>query len=183
MGINTYSQVDTFVGKDTISKHGRFNADFGCGYGLNYAGFLGAKLQYAPISRFAIFGSGGFSVYSLGWQLGITGYIIPKTPDNPVRVYCSVMYGTIAVYEVQKKDANNKSYYGITPVVGLEVRLGKKRKHGFNVDVMFPFPTGSFQYDYDNVGGNWYTYSLIGGVYGKGTSPITLSIGYHFEMR
>lgn len=177
-----WSQEDTLRIQKIKPAESRFNADFGLGYGLAYAGFLGAQLQYTPIENFGFFASGGYCVFTLGWQLGIVGYLIPKEPSHPVRAYLSIKYGTIAAKEVHGNDKKNKSYYGITPGIGLEVRFGKTRKHGFNIDIMFPFPVGQFKEDFDKFGGNWFSYNYLSGINGKSATPMTPSIGYHFEM-
>ncbi|NQU34103.1 MAG: hypothetical protein HQ521_12790 [Bacteroidetes bacterium] len=173
--------MQLFSQNDTIVKPDRFKADFGVGYGIAYAGFMGAKLQYSPIKNFAIFGSGGFFAITLGWQLGVIGYIIPKTKSKPVRVYCTAMYGTIAAVEKGYK-VNNLSYHGTTLGAGLEVRFGKPRKHGFNFDILFPIIPENFKEDVDNFFTQWYTYSFIELRGRKNPSPVTISIGYHFEM-
>lgn len=70
--------------------------DIGLGLGINYGGLLGAQVQYIPTNHFGIMGSAGYYLAGFGWQVGGIGYIMPKIPSKPFRVYGTVMYGTNA---------------------------------------------------------------------------------------
>lgn len=174
--LQTFSQEDqkeVNIGFDSQYKY-----DFGVGYGLNYGGYIGAQMQYIPVKHIALFGSAGFYVVELGWQVGLSGYLIPKESSKPIRVYGTIMYGTNAAISRRVGSELNRTYLGITYGGGLEMRFGEIRKHGLNIDIFFPIRSDDFSTDLDKLK------SSVGNQFEvQDPLPFTISIGYHFEMK
>ncbi|MFA5418760.1 MAG: hypothetical protein WC341_09900, partial [Bacteroidales bacterium] len=78
----------------------RQQIDIGLGLGIEYGGFLGAQVEYMPISHLGVFASGGFYLVGAGWELGAKAYIMPKITEKHFRVYVTGMYGTNAAIMV-----------------------------------------------------------------------------------
>ncbi len=152
-------------------------ADLGVGIGLNYGGFMGAQIQYVPLNHLAIFGSAGFYLVGFGWQIGAIGYLMPKVPSKKFRVYGTAMYGTNVAIAVSNADEYNKIYLGPTIGAGLEMRFGKSKRNGINIDLFYPIRSDEYEQDWTKIKNDPlmtdYTEPL----------PITISVGYHYEIR
>lgn len=149
--------------------------DIGFGFGTDYGGLVGAKVVYSPIKYLAIFASGGYYLIGLGWEAGVTGYVLPRTTQRVFRPYAKVMYGANRVIEVDGASQYNKIYSGFTPGIGIEFRFGKIKKHGMNLDVNYPISSSKFKEDYDSLKHN--PLIDIGPI-----QPVTISFGYHFVL-
>ncbi len=151
-------------------------ADFGAGVGLNYGGLMGVQLQYVPAKHLGLFGSAGYYIVGFGWQVGAMGYITPKVPSKPFRVYGTLMYGTNAAIYVEGTDIYNKIYNGISIGGGVEMRFGNSKRNGINLDLFYPIRSDDFESDLNMLKHNNridITEPL----------PVTFSVGYHYEIR
>ena len=88
------------------------------------------------------------------------------------------MYGTNAAVFVGPSSKYNKTFLGPTFGVGFEMRLGKTKKHGFNIDILFPIRSDKF-YDYQDKHPN----DVVRVIEFQEPILTTISIGYHFEMK
>jgi len=166
------------IRSDSIYRKYEFHnsTDIGFGLGLDYGGILGIKAGYSPINHLNIFIAGGLQLSGFGWQVGAMGYIMPKTTKNFIRPLFKVMYGVNASIYVDGTDEYNKLYQGFTIGSGSEFRFGKKKKHGFNVELSYPFRTKEFDDDMDNLRNNPMIENF------QEASPISISMGYHMEF-
>ncbi|NQT78151.1 MAG: hypothetical protein HQ565_10580 [Bacteroidetes bacterium] len=149
--------------------------DLGFGIGLDYGGLIGAKATFIPIKYLGIFVSAGYHLVSFGWQIGVTGYFLPKTNMKKIRPYAKVMYGSNRVIIVEGASQHNKNYIGLTPGVGLEFRFGAQASHGLNIDLNFPIGSSEFKDDFDALDKNPM-------IEITNPLPIAISLGYHFEF-
>ncbi len=150
--------------------------DVGVGFGMDYGGIIGVQLTYVPIKYAGVIASAGYYVVDLGWQIGIKGFILPKTNLKKVRPTVKFMYGTNRLIIVDGASQYNKSYLGFTPGAGVEFRFGAKKTHGLNLDINVPINSSEFNNDYQE---------LIDDPAIDVTappSPIAISVGYHFEF-
>ena len=178
--LNSYSQEqktyqNLSTNADDYDFHSQF--DFGAGVGLNYGGFMGVQVQYVALDHFGIFGSAGYYLAGFGWQIGITGYIMPKIPSKPFRVYGTLMVGTNAAIAVSNSSSYNNIYFGPTIGGGIEMRFGKSKRNGLNIDLFFPFRSEEYQSDWDHVKNDPRITDI------QEPLPVTISVGYHFEIR
>lgn len=150
-----------------------FDLGFGCG--LDYGGLIGAKATFIPVKYIGIFASGGYHLVSFGWQIGVTGYFLPKTNVKKIRPYAKVMYGSNRVIIVKGASQHDKNYIGLTPGVGLEFRFGATASHGLNFDLNFPIGSSEFKDDFDALKNDPQ-------IEITDPFPITISFGYHFEF-
>lgn len=155
----------------------RSQVDMGVGLGLNYGGFMGAQVQYVALDYLGIFGSAGYYLVGFGWQFGLTGYIMPKLPSKPFRVYGTLMYGTNAAIVVDNSSNYNNIYLGPTIGAGLEMRFGKSKRNGLNIDLFVPIRSEEYQSDLNNVKNNPSITDI------QEPLPVTISVGYHFEIK
>ena len=149
--------------------------DVGFGFGLDYGGFFGAKGTFVPVKYLGLFVSAGYHLIAFGWQLGVTGFILPKNNIKKVRPYGKVMFGSNRVIIVQGASSYNKNYIGFTPGAGVEFRFGSRTSHGLNVDLNFPVSSSEFRKDLDELKNN-------PAIDISNPAPIAISIGYHFEF-
>ncbi len=162
------------VQKPEIVELKRF-FDIGFGFGLDYGGMMGVKGTFVPIKHLGIFISAGYYIVSFGWQVGATGYILPKTNLKKIRPYGKIFFGTNRAIFVQGASQYNKSYMGLTPGAGVEFRFGAKASHGLNVDLNFPLSSAEFRKDLDDLKNN-------PAIDISNPSPVAISFGYHFEF-
>ena len=149
--------------------------DIGFGFGLDYGGLIGAKATFIPIKYLGIFASGGYHLVSFGWQIGVTGYILPKTNVKKIRPYVKIMYGSNRVIIVEGASGYDMNYIGFTPGIGIEIRFGAKASHGLNADLNFPIGSSEFNDDFDELKNN-------PSITTSDPLPIAISFGYHFEF-
>ena len=148
--------------------------DLGVGLGCDYSG-LGIKLSYLPIPHFSLFASGGYAMFELAWNLGVSYHILPKTSDHFIRPHIKAMYGYNEIIYLLDAKEYNETYYGFTPGVGIEFRFRESRNHGFDVDLNFPFRSDEFKNDFEELDEN-------PDVDIKEPWPVAFAIGYHFEF-
>lgn len=149
--------------------------DIGFGFGLDYGGLIGVKATFIPIKHLGVFVSAGYHLVSFGWQIGATGYILPKTNLKKIRPYAKAMFGSNRAIFVEGDSDRSKNYLGFTPGVGVEFRFGIKASHGLNVDLNFPISSSVFKDDFDDLK-NDPNYEITDPL------PVAISLGYHFEF-
>lgn len=150
--------------------------DLGLGLGIEYSGFLGAQIEYAPISRLGIFASGGFFLVGAGWDVGAKVYIMPKITSKTFRVYATGMYGTNTAIMIIDASEYNKIYLGPTFGAGIEMRFGKQKVNGLNVALLYPVRSQEYENDIDALNRNPYIESI------DEPLPVGISVGYHREF-
>jgi hypothetical protein len=150
--------------------------DLGLGLGIEYSGFLGAQIEYAPISRLGIFASGGFFLVGAGWDVGAKVYIMPKITSKTFRVYATGMYGTNTAIMIIDASEYNKIYLGPTFGAGVEMRFGKQKVNGLNVALLYPVRSQEYKNDIDALNRNPYIESI------DEPLPVGISVGYHREF-
>jgi len=86
------------------------------------------------------------------------------------------MYGCNSVILVDGADQYNKVYSGWTIGIGMELRFGKMKQAGFDIDINVPLRTPDFWTD-------WQVVQNIPGIdiYADPV-PIAPAIGFHYEF-
>lgn len=130
--------------KKTKMKPDRRWGDGGAGLGLDYGGLVGVKASFYPIKYMAVFGAVGWEIIGIGWNAGILGRIIPADGKHGTRPYLKVMYGVNGATQVKGKNGYDEMFYGLTVGAGLELRFGKIKKNGINIDLNVPFRSPGF---------------------------------------
>lgn len=151
--------------------------DVGAGIGLYYGGFIGPAVQFIPLDHLGVFGSVGYFLSDFGWQLGVNGYIMPKIPSKAFRVFGTAMYGTNASIYIDGADYYNKVYLGPSFGAGIEMRFGRSKKSGLNIQIIYPVRDPQYDTDLDIVKNDPSI------TVDSEPMSINLSIGYHFEIR
>lgn len=167
-----YKNID--VKNQTKTERNMF--DLGLGLGIEYSGFLGAQLEYAPISRLGLFASGGFFLVGAGWEVGAKAYLIPKVVSKSFRVYATGMYGTNTAIMIIDASEYNKIYTGPTFGAGMEIRFGREKVNGINVALLYPIRSQEYENDVDALNRNPYIESL------EEPFPVGISVAYHREF-
>lgn len=153
----------------------RYN-DFGIGLGLDNGGVLGVKYTYSPIKYLGLFGAAGLQFGGLGWQVGAKGYLISKTSKHGFRPNVKMMYGVNASIYVLNAEEYTELYHGFCIGPGIEMRFGRMKKKGLDVDINFPFRSDEFWDDWDQVKNDPRVEDAVD------PTPFTLSIGFHMEF-
>jgi len=163
---------------DSIVKKYEFphTNDLGIGLGMDYGGILGVKLTFSPVKYLGVFACAGLQFDGLGWELGVKGYIIPKTSKKGFRPYFKGMYGINASIYIMDYDIYNKLYQGFSLGPGMEFRFGRMKKHGFDIDVNLPLYTDEFENDMSRVRNDPNVEIK------SEPSAVTISLGYHIEF-
>jgi hypothetical protein len=145
----------------------------GVGYGFDYGG-IGAKVEYLPTPHFGLFGGLGYNLLSAGWNLGATYKILPAKKVSPNLM---LFYGYNAVFigadDYAKK--YEKTSYGVTLGVNLDIRAGKKGNK-CSIGLFVPIRSSEFKDNYDAAKDDPFLdfkNSLI---------PVGFSIGYNFGL-
>jgi hypothetical protein len=154
----------------------RHTLDLGFGFGLDYGGVLGVQVGVAPINHLTLFAAGGYYLFEFGWQVGIKGLLIPKTTEKTFRPFLKAMFGTNSVIAVEGADEYDKVYKGFTLGLGVELRFGKKKANGFDLDLNVPLRTPDFWIDYNTMKNDPRLDVL------QGPIPVAFSIGFHHEF-
>lgn len=165
------------LSKDTKDYDFHSMADMGIGIGLNYGGLMGFQIQYIPLNHLAVFGSVGYYIVGFGWQVGVQGYLMPKVPSKGFRVYGTAMYGTNVAIAVENAEHYNKIYLGPTIGAGLEMRFGKSKKNGLNIDLFYPIRSSEYETEWTKMKNDPMLSDFIEPL------PVTFSVGYHLEIR
>lgn len=150
--------------------------DFGAGFGLDYGGIVGIKTTGLLAKHLGIFASGGFYLFTFGWNLGVQGYFLPTDTKTLFRPYAQVMYGVNCGTMVVGASEYNKIYFGFSPGFGTAFRFGGTRKHGFDVNLSFPIKDKDFKKQIDRMNDD----PMVSDV--NMPLPVLFSIGYHLSI-
>lgn len=162
--------------KKTKMKPDRRWGDGGAGLGLDYGGLIGVKASFYPIKYMAVFGAVGWEIIGIGWNVGILGRVIPADGKHGTRPYLKVMYGVNGATQVKGKNGYDEMFYGLTVGAGLELRFGKIKKNGINIDLNVPFRSPEF-FDMVSRIKNDPQIDLKNDPW-----PVTISVGYMVEF-
>lgn len=147
------------------SSHG----DIGLGGGLSYGG-LGARLTYMPIEKLGLFGSLGYNLDALGYNLGVQ-FHLPS--QKKLSAYITGMYGYNTVLIVEAITMKSKTtYFGFSTGVGFIFKL--KEKSFLCAEVLVPFRSQAYKDAVDDL--ESINYEI------KDPLPVTFSIGYHIKF-
>lgn len=140
------------------------DAYIGVGMGLDYGG-LGLRATFNPIPELGVFAGGGYAFAGIGYNLGVQGYLLPRSQVTPT---VGLMYGYNALIRITGAQASEKLYYGTSLSAGIQVR-GKKKKNIFmSMGIIVPFRSSEFFDDYKK------RKNL------DDPLPVLVSLGFHF---
>jgi hypothetical protein len=145
-------------------------ANFGLGVGLDYGG-IGGRLTYLPAPVVGLFAGLGYNFAGLGYNLG---GVIRLAPDKRVVPALYAMYGYNAALKITGSTQVNKSYYGPSFGLGMEIKGRNNNQNHFNLKLLLPLRPDEFQNDIN-------AYQSIG-VDITAPPPVAFSIGYHFSF-
>ena len=154
----------------TLDRHW---VDLGVGVGLDYGGFVGIKGAFLPIPNLSVFGSAGYYLIGLGWNTGITWHILAPGPKRWIRPNLKLMYGTNGATVVSGAKSYNKIFTGLTPGFGIELRFGRGKRNGFDLDINVPIHGNDFHNQVDRMKSDE---RLVGAIK---ILPVAISFGYH----
>jgi hypothetical protein len=164
----------------TFAKHPveaeRRWGDGGVGIGLDYGGLIGVRASFYPVSYMGIFAACGWELIGIGWNAGCLGRLFPADGKHGVRPYLKVMYGVNAATKVTGRDDYDKMFYGVTAGIGLEVRFGRAKKNGLNLDLNVPFRSPEYFAMVDRMKRDPMVKM------NNSTLPIAISLGYVAEF-
>jgi hypothetical protein len=143
--------------------------NIGFGSGIDYGGF-GARITIPATPCLAIFGAAGYNLLELGANGGIIFRVLPGARICP---FGGIMYGYNAVIKIDGADQLSKTYYGPSGTIGLEI-WSRRRPSFFSTGLILPVRSSEFQNDVIALQNN------PGIVFRNKTSPVGISVGYHF---
>lgn len=150
--------------------------DLGAGFGISYGGTIGGQAGYTVAKHFTFFASGGYYIFQGAWNVGIKTLFIAKTSKHGFRPYFKAMYGCHSAIYVDGADQYNQVYKGWTAGAGMELRFGRNKRTGFNLDLDVPFRIPEFWEDYTKMR-NDPTVTIY-----AEPVPVTFSAGFHYEF-
>jgi len=165
-----------FVGSSVFAQdEERKNPKFyiGAGFGLDYGGLIGGKVEFLPIKYFGVFAGAGYNLVSLGWNVGGAVKILP---DKRVSPNLMLMYGANGA--LAGIDSYSKQYemtsYGPSIGVNLDIKIGR-RGHKITPGLLIPFRSSKFKDNYEEAkDDSQMAVSLL--------LPIAFSIGFNFGL-
>lgn len=169
LSLATFS-VETYSQEETANEFSRVNMGFGMG--LDYGGF-GGRLSVLPSKYFSIFGAAGYNLLGLGINGGIQARFMP---DKNVCPTFGAMYGYNGVIVIKGAEQYNKTYYGPTFSVGLELKSSKNPKNFYVLELLLPIRPKEFNQDFEDIENNPFIE-----VESK-PLPIGISLGIHFGV-
>lgn len=162
--------------KELFSLQNRFDQiSIGIGFGLDYGG-IGGNILYYPHKNLGIFGGLGYAFADLGVNAGAKVRLISE--KYILSPYLIGMYGYNAVIIIANASRLNKTFYGPTIGVGLDLdfKSGPRNIGYWSLALLVPIRSAEVG-DYKNDLKNKY-----GVVFNKDFAPVTLSIGYRFIL-
>lgn len=167
-----------FITSDTIDSNAKHKECkflkkivVGIGMGIDHGGIVGVKLS-SPIYYVSLFAGVGYNLLEAGFNVGIVVRLFPKKIFTPT---LTGMYGYNAIIVVNDAKKYNKTYYG--PSVGVGVEIRPRLKNYFSVGLIIPFRSQQFEKDYDALQQD----PLI--VINQKPNDVLLSFGYHFVFK
>lgn len=162
---------------DLAENNNTHMIDMGFGMGLDYAGLIGVKLSYIlPVPYLSIFGAGGIQLLGPSWNVGATLHILPKNNDRVVMPHLKIMYGVNRSTMVIGLSEYDKLFTGLTPGAGCAFRFGRKKAHGFDVDINYPISSPELNEQINKINSDP---RVSGDLF---MMPVVVSFGYHMEF-
>lgn len=174
--LHQVSAQDTIVNYKVIHKMELHKQDLGVGLGLDYGGILGAKCSFIPLPFVSVFGSVGLQVGGVGWNTGITWHILPVMSNYAFRPNIKLMYGINSAILVVGKSKYTQQFTGFTPGIGMEMRFGKHKRSGLDIDLNVPLRSPEFWSHWNEVKDDPDVEDT------NEPLPVALSIGFHREF-
>lgn len=144
--------------------------DIGVGAGLSYGGF-GARFTYMPVEELGLFGSLGYNLDALGYNLGVQFHVLSQ---KKLGAYLTGMYGYNTVLIVDALVMESKTtFFGFSTGVGFEYRI--KEKSFLSTEVLVPFRPQAYKDAVDDLESVSFEMkdSLL---------PVAICIGYHLKF-
>nr|WP_321411782.1 hypothetical protein [uncultured Carboxylicivirga sp.] len=143
--------------------------DMGIGGGISYGG-IGAQLTYRPIETLGIFGSLGYNLDAVGYNLGVK---LNLKSDKKLNPYITGMYGynTVLIIDAESMETRT-TYYGISTGLGTTFQL--KEKSFLSCEVLLPIRPKVYKDAVNDL-------ELVGFEI-KDPLPVAVSIGYHIKF-
>jgi hypothetical protein len=168
MAIPLWAQNESYEPDVTNGK----NIYLGIGFGFDYGG-IGGKLELSPTSHWGLFGSLGYNLLSIGWNLGTSYKFFPDGKTSPS---ISAFYGYNAVSMVENAEEYNMTSYGVTFGGGVNIKLGESGSI-LSINLFVPVRSKKFMDNYDAMKNDpriEMKNDLI---------PIGFSVGYNFQIQ
>ncbi len=141
----------------------------GIGGGLSYGG-LGAQLAYKPTEQLGLFGSLGYNLDAIGYNLGVKIY---APSEKKTSIYLTGMYGYNTVLIVDAITMKSKTtYYGFSTGIGVEFKF--KKRSFLSAEVLVPFRPQAYKDATDDL--RSINYEI------QDPLPVAICIGYHLRF-
>lgn len=144
----------------------------GIGYGFDYGGLFGGKLEFLPIKHLGLFGGVGYNLLSLGWNVGGTLKILPERKVSP-NLMLMYGYNAVIVGTDSYSEQYEKTSYGITVGANVDFKIGRNNK--ISAGIFVPFRSSDFKEIHEKAKDdpNMSLTPLL---------PITFSFGFNFGL-
>lgn len=147
------------VYEENVAKTG----SIGFGLGLDYGG-LGAQLMFQPEKHLGVFGSVGYALAGVGYNIGVMARL---TPEKRVVPTVSFMYGYNGSIYIQ--NTFQKLYYGTSLAGGIILNSKRNDNTFWHFELVAPFRSNAYNSDYKF----WYNAEPV---------PISICVGYHLKF-
>ncbi|MCU4162855.1 hypothetical protein [Carboxylicivirga caseinilyticus] len=158
-----------FLTPTLLTAQTSIKGDIGVGGGISYGG-IGAQLTYRPIETVGIFGSLGYNLDGVCYNLGVK---LNFKSDKKINPYLTGMYGynTVLIIDAESMETRT-TYYGISTGLGTTFRL--KEKSFLSFEVLLPIRPKVYKDAVDDL-------ELVGFEI-KDPLPVAVCIGYHIKF-
>jgi hypothetical protein len=157
--------------KDSLKTGTENSVNLGIGLGIDYGGF-GFRLNVVPERAGFLFLGLGYNTLSAGINAG-AGYLF--APKKKVCPYADVMYGYNAVIVIENASRYDRTYYGITFGIGIELH-NKSNRNFWNLGLLFPIRSTEYEDDLRAIKNNPNIRIETE------PPPFGISAGYHFGL-
>jgi len=135
-------------------------------------GVIGAKVEYLPIKNVGVFGSLGYNLLNVGWNVGAIYKIMP---DKKVSINPMVFYGSNGGSKIDGAPEYDMTSYGVTAGVNVDIKMGNKGNK-LSARLFVPFRSKKFMDNYDAIK-NDYRVTIQ-----TELLPIAVGVGYNFKL-
>lgn len=179
-------EVYTYLKKTEIShvKYGSTDYEintepdiisWGFGLGLDYGG-IGINLSVFPHRNIGIFGGTGFNFAGVSYNVGLKGRIMSKDRTTRISPFFIAMYGYNAVIVVFNSSSLNKTFFGPTAGIGIDL-YSRNHKNYWTFGLLIPVRNQEV-FDYID-----YLEDDRGVEFGSELLPFSITLGFHFNSR
>jgi len=166
--LNAVQTFETPLGADKVI--------IGFGFGLDHGGY-GVNILAYPIKNFGLFAGIGYNLVGVGFNAGAKIRLISPRPEAMVSPHFVIMGGYNAVIKVTNATELNKTFYGPTIGLGVDLKYSTIGKDYMSFSILLPLRSEEVQDYIDDLTQNH------GVIFERELLPIGISLSYRMILK